>query len=143
MRSDVSSLTLLPLSEEIGLCRSHLRIMSIRKGASYTLNVIDADEEAVIPPMVFHTLIENGLTHGYEHKMTGVFTLQMKRTPESIVYTLSNDGVFNPDDTKGSTGFGSKYIKARLEESYPERWSFQSHQTDTGWESIIEIRGQQ
>ncbi len=143
MMNQISSLKLIPLSQEIGLCRSHLRIMSIRKGASYTLNVIDADEEAAIPPMVFHTLIENGLTHGYEHKMTGVFTLQMKRTPESIVYTLSNDGVFNPDDTKGSTGFGSKYIKARLEESYPERWSFQSHQTDSGWESIIEIRGQQ
>jgi len=142
MINQISSLKLIPLSQEVELCRSHLRIMSYRKDAEYTLKVIDADTDALVPPMVFHTLIENGLTHGYEKKTTGIFTLQLHRTPGSIVYTLSNDGVFNPEDTKGSTGFGSKYIRARLEESYPGRWTFQSHQTEIGWESIIEIREQ-
>ena len=53
---------------------------------------------------------------------------------------LTNDGDFNLEESKGSTGFGAKYIKARLEENYPNRWNFTSNKFDEGWESIIEIR---
>lgn len=140
MINQVSALKLIPITQEIDLCNAHLKIMSYRKGADYKLETIDVDEKDIIPPMVFHTLVENGLTHGYDNKTAGTFKLQTIKNSESIKYILSNDGSFNLEDIKGSTGFGVKYIKSRLEESYPGKWNFYSNKSDEGWESIIEIR---
>ena len=140
MINQISALKLIPINQEIDLCKAHLKIMSYRKGADYKLETLDIDEKDTMPPMIFHTLVENGITHGYEKKIAGTFKLQMIKNSNSIKYVLTNDGDFNPEESKGSTGFGAKYIKGRLEESYPGKWNFTSSKTDEGWESIIEIR---
>lgn len=140
MINQISTLKLIPITQEIDLCKAHLKIMSYRKGADYKLETINIDEKDIVPPMIFHTLVENGLTHGYENKTEGMFKLQAIKNSQSIKYILTNDGSFNAEDKKGSTGFGAKYIKSRLEESYPNRWNFTSNKFDDGWESIIEIR---
>jgi LytS/YehU family sensor histidine kinase len=140
MLNQISTLKLIPITQEIDLCRAHLKIMSYRKGADYKMETLDIDEHDTIPPMIFHTLVENGLTHGYEKKIAGTFKLQTIKNSTSIKYVLTNDGDFNPEVSKGSTGFGAKYIKGRLEESYPGKWDFKSSKSDEGWESIIEIR---
>jgi LytS/YehU family sensor histidine kinase len=140
MINQISTLKQIPIGQEIDLCRAHLKIMSYRKGADYKLETIDVDEKDTIPPMIFHTLVENGLTHGYEIKTTGIFKLISIKNSESTKYILMNDGDFNLEDTKGSTGFGAKYIKGRLEESYPGKWIFTSNKSDFGWETIIEIK---
>lgn len=140
MINQISALKLIPITQEIDLCKAHLKIMSYRKGADYKLETLNIDEEDTIPPMIFHTLVENGLTHGYENRTEGTFILRSIKDPKSTKYILTNDGSFNVEDTKGSTGFGAKYIKSRLEEGYPNRWNFTSNKFDGGWESIIEIR---
>lgn len=140
MINQISALKQIPITQEIDLCRAHLTIMSYRKGADYKLETLDIDEHDTIPPMIFHTLVENGLTHGYENKTAGTFKLQRIKNSDCIKYILSNDGEFNPEESKGSTGFGAKYIKGRLEESYPGKWNFTSSKSDKGWESIVEIR---
>jgi LytS/YehU family sensor histidine kinase len=136
----ISSLKLIPIQQEIDLCKAHLKIMSYRKGAEYTLETVNIVERENVPPMIFHTLIENGLTHGYENKIKGIFTLQQKRNTDGILYIFSNDGDFVGENQKDSTGFGMRYIKSRLEESYPNRWDVISHRQSHGWETIIEIR---
>lgn len=140
MINQVSAFKQIPISQEIELCRAHLRIMSYRKGADYKMETFDINEDDTVPPMIFHTLVENGLTHGFEKRISGIFRLERVLKPGCLQYILSNDGDFNTDDTKGSTGLGAKYIKGRLEESYPGRWNFISHKKETGWESVIEIR---
>lgn len=140
MINQISTLKLIPINQEIELCNAHLKIMSYRKGADFKLEIVDVDDKDTIPPMIFHTLVENGLTHGFANKRTGTFELQTVKNSNFTKYILSNDGDFNIEDTKGSTGFGAKYIKGRLEESYPGRWIFNSQKSDEGWESIIEIR---
>ncbi|MCX6151431.1 MAG: histidine kinase [Ignavibacteriales bacterium] len=140
MINQISALKQIPISQEIDLCRAHLKIMSYRKGADYKMETLDIDEQDTIPPMIFHTLVENGLTHGYENKIAGTFKLQTIKNPDCVKYILTNDGEFNSEESKGSTGFGAKYIKGRLEESYPNRWKFRSNRLAQGWESLIEIR---
>ncbi|MCZ7616257.1 MAG: hypothetical protein M5T52_22555 [Ignavibacteriaceae bacterium] len=66
--------------------------------------------------------------------------MQSIKNLQSTKYILTNDGDFITEDTKGSTGFGAKYIKSRLEESYPGKWNFTSNKFEIGWQSIIEIR---
>ncbi len=140
MITQVSSLKQIPVRQEIDLCKAHLKIMNYRKGADYKLETINILEEENVPPMIFHTLIENGLTHGYENKLQGTFALERKKNTNSVQFILSNDGDFLSDEQKGSSGFGLRYIKSRLEENYPERWELKSQREERGWETIIEIR---
>lgn len=142
MINQISTLKQIPIKQEIDLCKTHLKIMSYRRGADYKMETLNIDEQDTVPPMIFHTLVENGLTHGYEKKAAGTFKLQMEKDTDCVKYFLTNDGEFNSEDTKGSTGFGAKYIKGRLEESFPNRWKFTSTKSDAGWESIIEIRNE-
>ncbi len=136
----ISALKLIPIKQEIDLCTAHLKIMSYRKGANYTFEAVDIVDEENVPPMIFHTLIENGLTHGYENKTQGLFRLQRKRNSNGVLYILSNDGNFTSDVHKDSTRFGMRYIKNRLEESYPNRWEIISRRLVQGWETVIEIK---
>ena len=139
--NQVSALKQIPVNQEIDLCKAHLKIMGFRRGAEYKFETINIDGTETVPPMIFHTLVENGLTHGFEKKINGTFILQKTKLADSTEFILSNDGEFNTEDTKGSTGFGMRYVKSRLEESYPGKWSISSEQTDGGWETKIIIRG--
>ena len=140
MIMQISALKQIPIRQEIDLCNAHLKIMSYRKGADYRIETMDIVEEENVPPMIFHTLIENGLTHGYENKMQGTFTLERRINSNCIQYVLSNDGEFNSDEQKDSSGFGLRYIRSRLEDSYPDRWKLTSQRQKHGWETIIEIK---
>ena len=61
--NDVSSKDTIPLSQELELCQAHLKIMSYRQDQSLTLETDIADASMAVPPAIFHTLIENVLTH--------------------------------------------------------------------------------
>ncbi|MDP4117215.1 MAG: histidine kinase, partial [Bacteroidota bacterium] len=140
MITQISPLKQIPISQEIDLCKAQLKIMSYRKGADYKMETIDIVEEDTVPPMIFHTLVENGLTHGYENKTQGTFTLRKRRDSNITQYILTNDGDYAGDDSNNSSGFGLKYIKSRLEESYPGTWKVESRGQAEGWETIIEIK---
>ena len=82
----------IPLQDELKLCRHHLELMGFRRGACYSLQ-IDGDPGAFsIPPMILHTLIENGLTHAFKPRENGIFRFVCKREEHKIVFRLENDG---------------------------------------------------
>jgi LytS/YehU family sensor histidine kinase len=114
--------------------------MSFRRGVNYELKTENIELEANIPPMIFHTLIENGLTHGYENTENGIFIIQREKIENGIQYIISHNGNCSDDRQKKSSGFGMRYVKTRLEESYPKRWSLTSGKVNQEWKTIIEIR---
>ena len=137
--SKISGETLIPLELEIQLCRSHLAVMSLRREISFGLRTSGALAGDLVPPAVFHTLIENGLTHGTF--TTGHVEFVLERT--------QNDGVrqyrvLSPEATvgirdRGSEGTGLRYVRARLEESFPGRWSLMTGPRSDGWETVMQI----
>lgn len=146
----ISSERLIPLSQELALCDSHLKIMSLRKGAPALLTVKGADVNALVPPALFHTLLENGLTHLPANRHAPIeFTLSVERGPGFTRYRfvapigddlLPSPGVRTDEPVKDGTGL--RYVKARLEESFSGRWTFASGLVAAGWESVIELRGE-
>lgn len=137
--SRVAEKKLISLREELTLCRAHLRIMEFRKDAVFTLETIGISGEELIPPAVFHTLIENGLTHGYGSKPQGKFILEKMMDGKQVVYRLWNDGEVEkgeklmPEVVKRK-GTGLRYIEARLGESYGHRWQMSYGPVAGGWE---------
>jgi len=125
--SRVSSEKEIAIEEEVRLCRVHLEIMGLRRDAVYSLEVEGLDGARRVPPMIFHTLIENGLTHAYEPGENGRFLLRCEMTEAEVRYTMRNDGsrlgqIASWAKDRLEEGLGLRYIKARLEESYPGRW---------------------
>jgi hypothetical protein len=141
----VSGEKLIPLGQELELCRAHLRIMSLRKDARCALAAEGVDEHALIPPALFHTLVENGLTHLRPKEGEQRFSLRETRVEGCVCYTFTAEGV--PARAKGNSakadavdGTGLRYLKARLEESFSGRWALRCVAVPVGWETVIEIR---
>jgi len=132
----VSAEKLIPVASELQMCHAHLEVMSLRLDQSYKLETVGFDGTEMIPPLVFHTIIENGLTHGLAGHREGHFIIRKKRVDEQNVYAITNDG----DIATGSGGgTGIKYVESRLEEAYPGRWRL-SHGPDTeGYTTLITV----
>lgn len=134
----------IPIMQEIELCRYHLKIMEHRWDAKYELTINNLCEKEKIPPLIFHTLIENGFTHAFKSKEDGNIWLSCKQLDKEIVYTLSNNGSLIADFRNNpgfniEEGMGIKYIKSRLEESYPGRWNLEYGVSNSLWQVKIKI----
>ncbi len=130
------------LAEEIDLCWTHLQLMGYQLDASYKLDSENLPLNASVPPMIFHTLIENGLTHSFQTGENGNFKISCTSELSRIVYRIQNNGsllkkVAIADQQKYPEGLGLKYIKARLEESYPGKWELNYGENSNGWETTL------
>lgn len=133
----ISHQKLIPIHDEISLISSYLDIMSARKDVTFRLRTENLSESDDIPPGVFLTVIENGITHGYENKKVGVFTVSKDQQGTTTTYTISNDG--NSQGSEEISGTGFNYIISRLQESYQDKFQFESNATENGWISKIMV----
>lgn len=130
------------IRDELALCEAHLNIMGHRKRTQFTLKTEGISGNERIPPAIFHTLIENGITHGYSQQQEGHFLLSKTMTDSSTQYRLFNDGEASESTAascENDRGTGIKYVESRLQESYPGAWALRSHAVDNGWSVTIEI----
>ncbi len=141
MLLEFSKKKLLLLSDEILLCKTHLRVMSLRHEKKYTLSVRGFKGDEQLPPLVIHTLVENGLTHGYKGKDSGSFILTCIHHKKDLEITLFNDSVVEKEYSIEKEGTGIRYVKTRLEEAFPSAWSLESRPVSKGWEVTILLQG--
>jgi len=130
-----------PLARELELCRAHLRMASVRTGRDWTLDTEGIDETFLVPPSIFLTLIENGLIHQRIGDLPGIFVLRMSRLKSTVRFRFLSPGTIAPAQARAEGGTGIRYVKARLEESFPGRWTFTHQAVPEGWETLIEILG--
>lgn len=131
---------LIPIGQEIDLCRTHLEVMKYRKEIDYSWEQEGIDFEQRVPPAVIHTLLENGITHGLPLDNNSIrFKLIYESKKDYQSYTFLT---FAAGERRGSSreeGTGLKYIKARLTESYQSKWSLDSGPVEQGWKNVIKI----
>ena len=137
-----SSKKLIPLGEELKLCRAHLDLMGLRKKTQYDLITEDVDPSENVPPMIFHTLIENGLTHAFQPDENGVFHLSTRRNGNEITYIFKNGGsrltgLNDRSLPENDAGLGTRYVKSRLEENFPGRWTLDYGLRNNEW--VVQI----
>jgi hypothetical protein len=137
---EISGERLIPIVREVELCRAHLDIMSFRKGLQFSLVTDGVDRDATIPPAIFHTLLENAISHNRYRGAAVLFTLQERREGATRRYVLDSPLAGRPG-TRGEDGIGLRYVKARLEESFPGRWRVGSEALESSWRTTIEVPG--
>ena len=143
--NEISDKNEIPLEEEIKLCKLHLELMGYRFNANYDF-ILKCDLNSKnIPPLIFHTLVENAFTHSYLPKEKGTFYFVSEINSDKTVYKLINNGsqIINLKDKSTDEideGLGLKYIRTRLEESYPGNWKLDYGIVNNLWEVQITIR---
>ncbi|OHE89539.1 MAG: hypothetical protein A3G75_03935 [Verrucomicrobia bacterium RIFCSPLOWO2_12_FULL_64_8] len=131
---------LVPLGQELELCRAHLRVLSVRTGLTAALETRGVDETVLVPPALFLTLIENGFVHQRPAGNSAAFELHMQRPPGRIRFTFLSPGAVKSEPGRPDGGTGLRYVQARLEESFPRRWTLDQRAISEGWETVIEIQ---
>ena len=113
--------------------------MSYRKDRQFDLVVDGVDYDDLVPPALFHTLIENGITHNAYQTQHVCFHLRRAPLPHGRRYTLLSPTDGTPPAHSHADGTGLRYIKARLEESYGTHWHLVSAPFPDGWRTVIEV----
>jgi hypothetical protein len=141
--NEIADYKLIPISQEIKLCQNHLKIMRYRKEINYLWQEEGIDPNEFIPPAIIHTLVENGVTHNFPDAYGNIsFHLSFSREKNSKQYILRTLAKQRPEYAKKDIkqeGTGLKYIKSRLQESYPNHWNLLSNPLENGWETLIKI----
>jgi hypothetical protein len=136
----VGPLRTVDLRDELALCRLHLRVMSLRHDAPLQLDAVGVDEARQLPPAVLHTLIENALTHNH-YPQGATFHVQETRAGDRRRYELLCPPGRQHEQAPGvATGTGLDYVRARLAESFADRWRLTDGRApDGGWTTCIEV----
>ena len=138
--NQVENSSKITILQEIELCKSYIDIMKYRKEISYIWEDVNIDEHEEIPPAVIHTLLENSITHcSPSANGTMKFKLIFDCHKNSKTYTFLTYATLRNANKPIVEGTGTKYIKARLEESYNKNWRFDSQPTNEGWLNTITI----
>lgn len=128
------------VAQELDLCRAHLRVMSIRTGVEWRLETHNVVPDHAVPPALFLTLIENGYIHQRVRGGAGIFELTAEPREGGTTYTFVSPGEIKVQPDRADGGTGLRYVKARLEESFPGRWSFaHGPHPAGGWATVIEL----
>lgn len=137
---DFSKEKLVSVNEEIRVCKLHLEVMGLRRDAAYTLDADAAPPGEKLPPLLFHTLLENALTHGNPVANNLEFSIRRSETSANIEYRMFNECL--PPDGIADTpkeGTGIRYVKSRLQEAFPKAWQMTYGPVQNGWEVKIII----
>ncbi len=131
---------LIPLGIEIDSCRNYLKVMEFRKKANYLLSTRSIDLNEMLPPSIIRNLLENAISHNSFGKQSVEFVLEGKKDGKRRIYTFRSPYSHQPTaELIPSEGTGIKYIKARLMESYKNRWNYSHGPKDGEWITTIEI----
>ena len=130
---------LIPLREEIELCRTHLDIIVAAHGQRIAFDVDGEVDGIELPPGMLHALVENALTHaGSAACAAAGFRLGISRS-EARVSLQMLAALGRAGDRVPVERTGSQFIRASLAAAYPTGASFVHGRDDGHWQSRIEL----
>jgi LytS/YehU family sensor histidine kinase len=123
IRGDVGAST---LSDQVAICASYLELMSIRLDGrlSCRIDVPEMLQNAIVPPLMLLTLVENAIKHGIEPKSdAGEIRIEARQSLDSaqIIIAVTDDGVGLAETA--NNGLGLQNLREQLALRYGDRAS--------------------
>src|SRR5690606_22046885 len=107
---------LVPLAQEIGLCRQYLALEKLRleERLSIEWQIDNIPPDALIPPLILQPLLENAVYHGVEPMPEGgIVTIHIQATRKEVHIRLSNPYLAQQQNHAGNK-MALKNIRERL-----------------------------
>ncbi|MBK6606405.1 MAG: histidine kinase [Leptospiraceae bacterium] len=134
---DVKEVT---LAKELEFCDAYLKIMSLRLEENYALSTKDLSGDEKVPPLFFHTLIENAFTHAKGNYSGLKFHLRKELTTDSLLYTFTSTSSEKNSTPSNRVGIGTKYIQTALEEFSPGSWNVDQFYDNGLWVVKVDVK---
>jgi hypothetical protein len=120
---DRAHIAFVPLSAELAMVRSYLRIQSMRFGARLVcqMDVAAPARKMMVPGFLLQPLVENAIKYGIpDDNQVQRISISIERQGDSLLITIRNRGDLRmvPDANKGP-GIGLANLRARLDIHYP------------------------
>lgn len=107
-----------PLREELSVIRSYLDLQRLRHEdrLSWEFRIDPASEQAELPPMLFHQLVENAVKHGVERTAgKSLIELEARMADDRLLLRVTNPGSLSGSISEGT---GLHAIREELESLY-------------------------
>jgi two-component system sensor histidine kinase AlgZ len=120
---------LVPLAQEIGLCRQYLALEKLRLEERLTIDwqIDNIPPDALIPPLILQPLLENAVYHGVEPMPDGgVVTINIQSTGKEVHIRLSNPYLPQNQHHAGNK-MALKNIRERLSLHFDAEATLKSH----------------
>lgn len=110
---------MIPLNEDIGVLKDYLELEKLRFPEDTFHYDIHIDKtvtphDTLIPPMVFQTLAENAIKHGFKKTEGGRLQFSIGKDKDTIVCSVEDNGIgrtastkYKDPDSKGRISFGT------------------------------------
>ncbi|MCF6359546.1 MAG: histidine kinase [Cyclobacteriaceae bacterium] len=118
LRSSLSAdrTVLIPFKDEMQTVQDYLAMETIRfeERLKTKINVSSGANAVLVPPLMFQTLVENGIKHGISKlKEGGLLTVDAFVHKKCLVVEIRNTGILHKNSVSES-GYGLKNTKQRL-----------------------------
>ncbi len=116
-----------PLSEELGVERKYVEIMTARleQRLDLAVTIDEAAREAMVPFMILQPLLENSIRHGVAPGRGALdIAIAVTRLDGSTVIRVADDGVGFPAAAHGREGHGLSLVRSRLAHMYGRQAAF-------------------
>ena len=110
--------------------------MAPRSKAKYQLHTDGVENDTLVPPLIFHTLIENALTHLAAPERNLDFFIEQDNSSSEMKLRFSCDSSGEISEHIG-TGTGTRYLEARLEDAFPDKWNLSQIESNGKW--VVDI----
>ncbi|MFM9835595.1 MAG: sensor histidine kinase [Methylophilaceae bacterium] len=130
---------LVPISEEIALCRQYLNIESLRleNRLKITWQIDNMPPDALIPPLVLQPLLENAVYHGIEPMPEGG-EIVVSITPKNKALFISISNPYVPEnDHHSGNKMALKNIKERLKLHFDLEATLKTETKDNFYKVLI------
>lgn len=120
-----SSQEYVTVGKEIEFIRNYIELMRIRmaKNVDLQTGIEIENENTLIVPLLFISLIENAFKHGVSNNSPSFIHIRIKQDKEKLCCIIDNSSFPKDSQDKSGSGIGLSNLEKRLELLYPGMYS--------------------
>ena len=108
----------IPLQREMNFLRHYISLMRLRypENVSISLDLPEDGSDAVIPPLVLASFVENAFKHGMSYENPSYVRISLDVSGGNIIFRCANS--VHEERKSGTSGLGLENVRKRLELLY-------------------------
>jgi len=119
-----------PIGGEVTFMRNYIELMKLRCGENTEVDcqLLIANEQFEIAPLLFISLVENAFKHGVSSSRPSKIGIRLTQQGDSLVFTCDNTNYPKDDADRSGSGIGLENTRRRLELLYANRYRWEQTQ---------------
>lgn len=124
-----------PLAGEVDFIRSYVALMSIRLSRNVEVETkfdFPRELDIQVSPLIFVSLVENAFKHGVSPTKPSFIHITLRSDGKQLTFSCANTNFPKTRKDKTPGGIGLQQVSARLECTYPGRYTWESGASEDG-----------